>query len=232
MRLQLKPISKSCANRFRTLSEIARNGNLIIVSGPSGAGKSVLVARALRSVSNLKFSVSYTTRSPRGREQNGVEYFFIDRKEFQSLIQSGDLLEWAEVHGNYYGTSRKFVDDLLTQGEDVILDIDVQGARIIRQKRADAVGVFVLPPSYRILRDRLRSRSLDDTIVIEQRLKRAIKEIGHYREYDYLIINEDLGIATWELHSIILSSRCRMIARMESAQSIIATFGGIDAKDP
>jgi guanylate kinase len=214
------------------LSEKARNGNLIIVSGPSGAGKSVLVANALRSVPNLRFSVSYTTRAPRGKEQNGVEYFFIDRNAFQSLIQRGDLLEWAEVHGNFYGTSGKFVDDFLGQGDDVILDIDVQGAKIIRQKRAEAVAVFVLPPSYAVLRDRLQHRSLDDHIVIEQRLKRAIKEIGFYREYDYLIINEDLGIATLELKSIILSARCRMIAGMHSAQSIYDTFGGIDAEDP
>jgi guanylate kinase len=214
------------------LSEISREGSLIIVSGPSGAGKSVLVANTLQSVPKLKFSVSYTTRAPRGKEQNGVEYFFIDRKEFQSLIQSNDFLEWAEVHGNFYGTSRRFVDDLLRQGEDVILDIDIQGARIIRQKRADAVAVFVLPPSYAILRERLQRRSLDDHVVIEQRLKRAIQEIGHYREYDYLIINEDLGVATQELQSIIVSARCRMIARINSAQSIVATFGGIDAKDP
>jgi guanylate kinase len=214
------------------LSEILRNGNLIIVSGPSGAGKSVLVASTLKSVPNLKFSISYTTRAPRGNERNGVEYFFIDRNEFQSLIQSGDLLEWAEVHGNFYGTSCAFVDDLMKQGDDVILDIDVQGARIIRQKRTDAVAVFVLPPSYAILRDRLQRRSLDDHVVIEQRLKRAIQEVGHYQEYDYLIINEDLGVATRELQSIILSARCRMIARINSAQSIYATFGGIDAEGP
>jgi guanylate kinase len=212
------------------LSDISQNGSLIIVSGPSGAGKSVLVASALRSVPNLKFSISYTTRSPRGKEQNGVEYFFVDRKEFQSLIQNGDLLEWAEVHGNFYGTSRSFVDDLLKQGDDVILDIDIQGARIIRQKRVDAVAVFVLPPSYAILRERLQRRSLDDHIVIEQRLKRAIQEIGHYQEYDYLIINEDLGAATRELQSIIVGARCRMVARINSAQSIVATFGGTDAK--
>ena len=213
------------------MSETVRSGNLIIVSGPSGAGKSVLVTNALRSLPHLKFSVSYTTRAPRGKEQNGVEYFFVDRAGFQSLIQSGDLLEWAEVHGNYYGTSRTFVDNLLAQGEDVILDIDVQGARILRQKRTDAVGIFVLPPSYQVLRDRLQRRSLDDTIVIEQRLKIAREEIHHYTEYDYLIINEDLGAAAQELQSIIISARCRIQAKMHSARSIFATFGGMDAKD-
>jgi len=214
------------------LSETARSGNLIIVSGPSGAGKSALVANALRFLPHLRFSISYTTRAPRGTERNGVEYFFVSRSEFQSLIRSEDLLEWAEVHGNYYGTSRRFVEDLLKQGEDVLLDIDVQGAQVVRQKHADAVGIFILPPSYQILRDRLKHRSLDDDSVIEQRLRIARKEISHYREYDYLIINEDLGSSTHVLEAIIVSARCRIAAKIESAQSILASFGGIDAEDP
>ncbi len=214
------------------MSETARSGNLIIVSGPSGAGKSALVASVLQSLPHLRFSVSYTTRAPRGSEKNGVEYFFVDRHEFQSLIRGDDLLEWAEVHGNYYGTSRKLVDDLLKQGDDVILDIDVQGAHIVRQKRADAVGVFILPPSYQVLRDRLRRRSLDDDSVIEQRLKIACREIKHYREYDYLIINEDLDSSIRELQSVIMSARCRIAAKIESAKSILDSFGGIDAEDP
>jgi guanylate kinase len=214
------------------LSEATGSGNLIIVSGPSGSGKSALAARVLRTLPHLKFSVSYTTRAPRGREQNGIEYFFVSRSEFQSLICSDDLLEWAEVHGNLYGTSRKFVDNLLEQGEDVLLDVDIQGAQIIRRKRADAIGIFILPPSYRVLKDRLRSRSLDDDFAIERRLKIACKEIHHYKDYDYVIINENLEGATHELQSIILSARCRMTARIQSAKSILATFGGIDAEDP
>ncbi len=214
------------------MSEIARNGNLIIVSGPSGAGKSVLVANVLKLVPRLGFSISYTTRAPRGSEQNGAEYFFVDRSEFQSLICNDSLLEWAEVHGNFYGTSRKFVDDILKKGEDVLLDIDVQGADIVRGKRPDSIGVFILPPSYQILRDRLLRRSLDNEPVIEQRLKRARKEVRHYKEYDYLIINEDLDRSTHELECIIRSARCRMTARIESAKSIFETFGGMDAEDP
>jgi len=214
------------------LSETARSGNLIIVSGPSGAGKSALVANVLQFLPHLRFSISYTTRAPRGAERNGVEYFFVDRSKFQSLVRSDDLLEWAEVHGNYYGTSRKFVEDLLNQGEDVLLDIDVQGAQVVRRKHADAVGIFILPPSYQVLRDRLKHRSLDDDFVIEQRLRIARKEISHYREYDYLIVNEDLGSSTHALQAIIESTRCRMAARVESARSILASFGGIDAEDP
>jgi len=214
------------------LSEMARSGNLIIVSGPSGAGKSVLASRVLQEMPHLKFSVSYTTRAPRGSEQNGVEYFFVSREAFQALIQGNDLLEFAEVYGNYYGTSREFVDGLLRQGEDVLLDVDIQGASIVRQKRPDAVGVFILPPSYRILRDRLMRRSLDDGFVIEQRLKIARREIRHYNDYDYLIINEEINSSTLELQSIILGARCRTAARRERAESVIATFGGIDAEDP
>lgn len=214
------------------MNEKVRSGNLIIVSGPSGAGKSVLASRVLQGMPHLKFSVSYTTRAPRGAEQNGVEYFFVNREEFQALIQGNDLLEFAEVHGNYYGTSRAFVDELLRQGEDVLLDIDIQGASIVRQKRPDAVGVFILPPSFQILRDRLMRRSLDAGFVIEQRLKIARREIRHYNDYEYLIINEEINSSTLELQSIILGARCRTAARRERAESVIATFGGIDAEDP
>ena len=214
------------------MNEKVRSGNLIIVSGPSGAGKSVLASRVLQEMPHLKFSVSYTTRAPRGAEQNGVEYFFVNREEFQALIQGNDLLEWAEYYGNFYGTSRAFVDGLLRQGEDVLLDIDIQGASIVRQKRPDAVGIFILPPSFQILRDRLMRRSLDAGFVIEQRLKIARREIRHYNDYDYLIINEEINSSTLELQSIILGARCRTAARRERAESVIATFGGIDAEDP
>ena len=214
------------------MSDAARGGNLIIVSGPSGAGKSILASRVLQLVPHLKFSISYTTRAPRGSEQNGVEYFFVSKEEFQSLLRGEELLEWAEVYGNYYGTSRKFIDELLKQGEDVLLDIDVQGASIVRRKRPDAVGVFILPPSYQVLRDRLMGRSLDAGFVIEKRLKIACKEIRNYKNYDYLIVNEELNSSTLELQSIILGTRCRTAARSERAESVVATFGGIDAEDP
>jgi len=202
-----------------------RHGNLIIVSGPSGAGKSALVGGVLQSMDHIRFSVSFTTRAPRGTEQDGVEYYFVDRDAFQALIREDALLEWAEVHDNYYGTSRKFVDDLLGQGEDVILDIDVQGAQMIRSKRSDTISVFVLPPSYEVLRERLERRSLDEGLVIKQRLKRACNEIRRYEEYDYLIVNRHLDDSIRELEAIISGSRCRRDSRMESAKSVLATFG-------
>jgi guanylate kinase len=213
------------------LSETAKHcGNLIIVSGPSGAGKTALVGSVLKLVQGVRFSVSYTTRAPRATESDGVEYFFVNRAEFESLVRGDRFLEWAEVHGNLYGTSKAFVEDLMSQGYDVLLDIDVQGADTIRKKRAEAIGIFILPPSFEVLQSRLVHRSLDTETVVEQRLKRACSEISHYKEYDYLIVNEDLGSAIRELESIIVSARCRTAVRVESVKSIIATFGGMDAE--
>ena len=186
--LPSRPISKSFANRFRTLSDMAGSGNLIIVSGPSGAGKSILASRVLQAdAASEVFCFLHDTSAARiGAERGGIFFRRAGRSSNRSSTEM-NLLEWAEVHGNYYGTSRRFVDDLMRQGEDVLLDIDVQGASIVRQKRPDAVGVFILPPSYQVLRERLMRRSLDPGFVIEQRLKIARKEIRHYRDYDYLI---------------------------------------------
>ncbi len=207
-----------------------QKGSLIIVSGPSGAGKSALVSAVLKELNGLYFSVSYTTRAPRGNERDGVEYHFVTRAQFEALMRSGDLLEWAEVYGNYYGTPWRFIDSKLQDGGDVLLDVDVQGARTIRDKRPDAVGIFIMPPSYQVLRVRLENRKLDKEYVIEQRLKIAHREIAQYHDYDYLIINDDFRESVEELKVTILGSRCRMALRAESAGSIIATFGGLDAE--
>ncbi len=214
------------------MSETNNIGNLIIVSGPSGAGKSALVNGVLASMPRIRFSISFTTRAPRGAEKDGVEYFFVDRDAFRSLIEEDAFLEWAEVHNNYYGTSRKYVDDILGKGDDVILDIDVQGAEAIRKRRPDTISVFVLPPSYEILRQRLERRRLDEGLVIEQRLKRACKEIRRYEEYDYLIINEDLDSSIQELKAIVSGNRSRIDSRIEAAKSVLNTFGGVDAENP
>ena len=205
-----------------------KHGSLIILSGPSGVGKSALSGYALRSLPDMKFSVSYTTRAPRGGERDGVEYFFTDRRNFESLIETGEFLEWAEVHGNYYGTSRNFIDGYIKQGNNVILDIDVQGARSVKQARPEAVAVFVMPPSFEILRERLLRRRLDDANAIEKRLKIAHEEIRHFTVYDYLIVNDDLENAERELAAIIISARCRMNVRGSAAASILKNFGGID----
>jgi guanylate kinase len=204
-------------------------GNLIIVSGPSGAGKSAISAGVLEQLPGLRFSVSYTTRAPRGNEQNGVHYNFVSREEFDNLVRVGEMLEWAEVYGNLYGTSRKVVDEALAGGDDVLLDVDVQGARTIVRKRSGAMSVFIMPPSYEVLRERLEQRRLDKAYVIEQRLRVAYGEIRQFADYDYLIINSDLGKAIEELKAIVTGSRCRMQRRTEDAQAIVATFGGVNA---
>jgi len=207
-------------------------GNLIIVSGPSGAGKSAISAGVLEQLPRLRFSVSYTTRTPRGGEQNGIHYHFVSREEFDGLVRNGEMLEWAEVYGNFYGTSKKMIDEALTAGDDVLLDVDVQGARTICRKRPGAMSVFIMPPSYGVLRERLEQRKLDKAYVIEQRLRVANEEIRQFADYDYLIINSDLGNAIEELKTIVIGSRCRMERRTEDAQAIVATFGGMNAQDP
>ena len=211
---------------------MAHSGNLFIVSGPSGAGKSVLSSSVLQLVPELRFSVSYTTRPPRGMERNGVEYYFVDQAGFEELIQSGELLEYALVYGNYYGTPRRFIQECLARGEDVLVDIDVQGAQTVRQRCPDAVSIFIMPPSYQELRERLECRKLDKDYVIEQRLRIAGQEIRHFKYYDYLIINRVLEESIEELKAIILGSRCRRSSRSEYAKSIVSTFGGTDAEDP
>jgi len=191
----------------------------------------VMASAVLKSLPNLKFSVSYTTRAPRGREHDGVEYHFVSKERFESLIRGNALIEWAQVYGNYYGTEEKSIDDLLGQGLDVLLDIDIQGAATIRSKRPDAVSVFIMPPSYQVLRERLESRKLDKKYVIEQRLRISCEEITRYKDFDYLIINDELSRSTDELRAIIVSSRCRMERRSESARRVLETFGGLDAKN-
>jgi guanylate kinase len=154
----------------------------------------------------------------------------VDKAEFQRLIDSDELLEWAIVYENFYGTSARQIDAILAGGDDVLLDVDVQGARTIKSKRPDAATVFILPPSYQTLRNRLESRQEDKMYVIEQRLRIACNEIKSYANYDYLIINENLGRSIEELKAIIVSERCRREARAELAESIVATFGGLDAE--
>jgi guanylate kinase len=211
---------------------MARSGTLFIISGPSGAGKSAIAAGVLESMPDIRFSISYTTRMPRGSEVNGLEYYFVPVDEFKALIENDELLEWAVVYGNYYGTSRRRVDEILGQGLDVLLDVDIQGACRIRRRRPEAIAVFVLPPSFRVLRQRLESRKLDKQYVIDQRLQIASEEIKQFAGYDFLIVNRRLEESISEMKAIILGSRCRMTARAEAARSILATFGGLDAEDP
>ncbi|MFH1574052.1 MAG: guanylate kinase [Acidobacteriota bacterium] len=207
---------------------MAPRGSLFIVSGPSGSGKSTVAAAVLSSLPGLVFSVSYTTRPPRGSERDGVEYHFVGPEEFQRLIAAGELLEWAVVYGNCYGTSGRAVESALAKGMDVLLDVDVQGARSVREKRPEAVSVFIVPPSFGTLRERLERRALDKHYVIEERLRIVSEEVRQYRSYDYLIINDGLAGAVGELEAVIRATRCRMNVRMAAAMSVLSSFGGVD----
>ena len=185
----------------------SHNPIVYIISAPSGSGKSTLVNELLKLVPNLDFSVSYTTRAPRGSEQNGKQYYFVARTEFEQMIRADEFLEHADVFGNYYGTARRFLRDAEQRGHDLLLDIDVQGAQQIKQKLPDAVSIFILPPDRKTLEWRLRHRSEDTEQVIERRLDTARREIENYDKYDYILINDKLEESTDGLQSIVLSRR-------------------------
>ena len=180
-----------------------------IVSAPSGSGKSTLVARLLTMVRNLDFSISYTTRPPRGPEQNRKEYFFVSREEFRAMIDKDEFLEYADVYGNYYGTARRFLREAEESGHDLLLDIDVQGASQIMRKIPNAVSIFILPPDWESLEQRLRSRGQDAEPVIRRRLDTARREIENYSKYDYILINDQLEQSVNQLQNIVLAERLR-----------------------
>jgi len=189
-------------------------GILFIISAPSGSGKSTLVNQLRTLVSGLEFSISYTTRAPRGSEEEGREYHFTDRAEFERMIAAGEFLEYAEVFGNYYGTARRTLEDAEREGKDILLDIDVQGAAQVRERLPDAVSIFVMPPTPEILATRLRNRSRAEghveQEVIERRLAKAKQEIENYRQYGYILVNDILDRAVEELEAIVSSERiCR-----------------------
>jgi len=189
-----------------------------IISAPSGSGKSTLVNRLRRVVPNLEFSISYTTRSPRGSEQNGREYYFIPRAEFEEMVQRDEFLEYAEVFGNCYGTARKSLRSAEQSRNDLLLDIDVQGAAQIKEKIADAVSIFILPPNRETLEERLRKRSQDTEEVIQRRLRMASGEIENYGKYDYILVNDELEKSVNALKAIVLAEREKRSAKPPSAE--------------
>lgn len=197
---------------------------VIVVSAPSGAGKTTVVARVLREVTGLRFSVSHTTRPPRSDERESVDYHYVDRATFERLKADNKLLEWAEVHGNLYGTGRAEIERARAEGVDVLLDLDVQGAAQVRERMKDAVTVFILPPSYQELEQRLRRRGQDDEETIERRLAAAAREIGAFENYDYALVNDDFEACVEGLKCIIRAARSRVSAVAERARAICRTF--------
>jgi guanylate kinase len=201
-------------------------GSIIVISAPSGAGKSTLVKRLLASMPDLKFSVSYTTRPPRRGERNGRDYFFVTRQRFRRMIAAEEFVEWADVFGHLYGTSRKQLRAMQEAGRDIVLDIDVQGHRQVRKRLPEAVSIFVLPPSYWELARRLRHRHSDAPAVIARRLSDARQEIRHWPEYDYLVVNDRLPTAMRALRTVVEAARSRREVQRERAKQICRTFGG------
>jgi guanylate kinase len=201
-----------------------RRGLLFIVSAPSGTGKTTLVERLVQRVPNLRMSRSYTSRLARVGEKNGVDYNFISREQFEVMVQDGAFLEWADLFGSYYGTSAADTDAALERGEDVVLVIDVQGARQVRSRGIESVGVFVLPPSSAILEQRLRGRSKDSEEQIARRLVVARREVSEYAQYEYIVVNDELEAAVERLQSIVVAERARVKQMRLAAEAIIGTF--------
>jgi len=199
-------------------------GNLIIISSPSGGGKGTLIKEVLESVPNIGYSVSYTTRAMRDGEENGRDYFFVSRAEFSGLIEAAEFLEFAEVHGNLYGTSVNRVQQEISSGNDVILEIDVQGAENIRRKMPEAVAIFILPPSFEVLRQRLIARATEQQADLSLRLRNSINEVRQYEYFDYIVVNDEVKRATSDLQNIVLAERLRRIRQIEVAQGILDSF--------
>jgi guanylate kinase len=196
--------------------------NLVfIITGPSGVGKSTIIKLLLNSLPDVHFSVSYTTRPPRPNEENGVDYYFVSQDEFESMIKKDKFIEWAEVHGFLYGTSYSEIEKAFSEGKDLILDVDIQGAGAIKRKITDAVTVFVLPPSWEALKERLSLRE-NNKEVVEKRLKRAKEELKEWKNFDYVIINDNLKRAVTELSSIILAERSKRKRREETIKEILS----------
>ena len=185
-------------------------GTLFIISAPSGAGKTSLVTEILARMNNIQASISHTTRAARSGEKDAVNYHFVSQQTFRSMIADNAFLEHAEVFGNFYGTSRQWVQETLNAGTDVILEIDWQGAEQVRQQFAQSKSIFILPPSKQALRERLNGRGQDDIEVINKRIAAATEEMSHYIEADYLVINDDFDLALEQLKGIISAQRCKM----------------------
>ena len=200
------------------------SGHLFIVSAPSGAGKTTLVRLLLEKDPGIRVSISSTTRPPRTGENDGREYHFVDVQYFLEMVSRGDFLEWAEVHGNYYGTSRRWIEAEMTAGRDVLLEIDWQGAQQIHKAFPSAIGIFILPPSLEELKSRLSGRGTDSAETIARRIAAARDEMRHVDEFDYVIINDDLQQALGNLRSIVSATRLQYTTQRERHSSLFATL--------
>lgn len=197
-------------------------GTLYVIAAPSGAGKTSLTTALIKTLPNIGISVSHTTRSPRPGEEHAKDYFFVPTAEFEAMIASGDFLEYAQVFGNYYGTTHRWVENRLQQGWDVILEIDWQGARQVRQLFPQSVQIFILPPSANLLKQRLCNRKQDELNVIEQRLAAASEEVAHYRDFDYIVVNDVFDSALQDLQAIITATRLKTAMQTQKHAKLLA----------
>ncbi|HET6852772.1 MAG TPA: guanylate kinase [Pyrinomonadaceae bacterium] len=208
----------------RPVNNTTSRGTLFVVSSPSGGGKGTIIRHVLEVVENLSYSVSYTTRAPRPGEINGREYFFVSRNNFDEMVAAGEFLEWACVHGNFYGTAKRQIADQTAAGLDIILEVDVQGAASVRQLLMDSVSVFILPPSREVLRQRLIARGTDTPEQLAVRLRNAPEELKQYSAFDYVIINDEIEKAVGQLASIVHAERARCVRQEGLVREVMKEF--------
>ncbi len=204
-------------------------GTLFVVSSPSGGGKGTIIRHVLDVVENLSYSVSFTTRAPRQSEVDGREYFFVSRETFDEMVAAGEFLEWACVHGNFYGTARRQVAEEIASGVDIVLEVDVQGAASVRKLLMDSVSIFILPPSYEVLRERLITRGTDSPEQLAVRLRNAPEELRQYSTFDYVIFNDEVARAAAQLASIIYAERARCVRQENLVREVIKKFDAAES---
>ena len=193
-------------------------GQIYVISGPSGAGKSTIIRRLRDKTSGLVYSISHTSRAPRGKEDDGVHYHFVDRTTFRTMIEDGAFLEWAQVYDDYYGTAYSSIENQLDSGADVIMDLDPQGAKNIKKAHPKSILIFILPPSYEALEKRLRERATEEEVAVQSRLQKARRELRECVHYDYLIVNDVLDKASSEAEAVITANRCRKSNRLSEVE--------------
>jgi guanylate kinase len=206
-------------------------GILFVVSSPSGGGKGTLIQRVLKRVPNLGYSVSFTTRAPRNGEENGREYFFVTREEFDRMVAANEFLEWAHVHSKLYGTARQQVEREISEGRDIILEVDVQGAASVRSLLRDSVSIFILPPSFEVLKQRLRARGTDSQEELDLRLRNAPTELKDYLAFQYVILNDDVDRAANQMAAIVHAERARLSRQEAQVKRVVEAFTGEEIPD-
>jgi guanylate kinase len=229
----LSEVDEKKAQRDANILTTESRGILFVVSSPSGGGKGTLIRRVLNKVPDLSYSVSFTTRSPRSGEVDGREYFFVTTEKFEEMVASNEFLEWAHVHGKLYGTGHRQLNREISEGRDIILEVDVQGAASVRELVDDAVSVFILPPSFAILKQRLIARGTDSAEELDLRLRNAPTELEHYSNFQYVVINDDADRAAEQLASIVYAERARLRRQQPRVKQLVEAFaaGELDNSD-